>query len=32
MDANQLGIVLRVVFDFGVGFLEPKGGVKSAGA
>jgi hypothetical protein len=32
LDFNVLGIQMRVIFDFGVAFLEPKGGVKSAGA
>jgi Mu-like prophage major head subunit gpT len=30
--ANQLGLTIRVVFDFGVSLHEPKGGVRNAGA
>jgi hypothetical protein len=32
MDFNMLGLVQRCILDFGIAFLEPKGGVKSAGA
>jgi hypothetical protein len=32
LDFDRLGIAMRVVHDWGVAFLEPKGGIKSAGA